>query len=514
MAKAFRDSEELLQALLDNVVDGLVIIDHRGIIQEFNRAAEGIFGYTAREMVGKNVAGLMPEPDRSNHDRYVENYLRTGVGRIIGIGREVVGQRKDGRTFPMDLSIGEMRHEGQRFFIGMVRDVTERKQREELLRQAFKMEALGQLTGGVAHDFNNLLAVLMMDLEILEGMTRDRKEEHDIVTEAREVAQAGAELTKRLLVFARNQPLDPQPTDLAELVRRLSDMLRRTLGDDIEIDTIAPAHLWHAEVDAGQLENALLNLAINSRDAMPSGGQLTISMENRTISERHRTHEIEVEPGDYVAIRVSDTGAGMSPDVLQRAFDPFFSTKTAEHGTGLGLSMVFGFVRQSGGQVKIESEVARGTIVELLLPRMPAPSGSTTTRHGADEGLARGTETVLLVEDHPQLRRRGERTLCDLGYRVLSAGDAHEALTLLSSGREVELLFTDIVLPGGATGPELAKKARSLNPDLKIIYTTGYAEHSQLPGSEGVFAAEILRKPYSRRDLADRLRKVLDGAGD
>ena len=511
LENAFHESEELFRALMENVVDGLIIIDHEGVIQAYNRAAEEIFGFTADEVVGRNVSMLMPEPERSAHNSYIETYLRTGDAKIIGIGREVTGQRKDGEPFPMDLSIGEIPHHDAPFFVGVVRDLTDRKRREDLMRQANKLEALGQLTGGVAHDFNNLLAVLMMDLELLDSMVRDREEEAELVAEARQVAQAGADLTRRLLVFARNQPLEPKTTDIAGLISDLTTILRRTLGDNIEIDTVAPANLWQAEVDPGQLENALLNLALNARDALPSGGRLTITTSNVAVGDG-QTWGVGggLAPGDYVGIRVSDTGIGMPPEVLERALEPFFSTKEKEHGTGLGLSMVFGFARQSGGDVAIYSKEDQGTTVELILPRgdQRASGGDPERTRGGE--LPGGSETILLVEDHPQLRSRGVRTLGDLGYRVLAASDGDEALDVLARNGDVDLLFTDVVMPGGMTGPDLAQKVRADRPRVKVLFTTGYAEHSQLPRASDGGPAEILRKPYSRQKLATMIRDVLD----
>jgi PAS domain S-box-containing protein len=517
-----------LKTLMDHVVDGVVIIDQIGTVREFNPAAEKIFGYGRDEVVGRNVNMLMPEPYHSAHDRYLSNYLRTGEAKIIGVGREVEGKRKNGEVFPMELSVGEIPgraervfigedsaafrlDEGElpghagRLFVGSIRDLTERKAMERQLLHSSKMEAMGQLTGGIAHDFNNLLAVLMMDLEILEDLTEDSERRRELVREARDITRSAADLTNRLLAFSRRQPLQPATVDLTDLIADTTGLLRRTLGETVEIDTSAPTDLWPVKVDRGQLESSILNLALNARDAMPNGGRLAISTANFSKRDGDARPLPDLATGDYVRIEVRDTGSGMSEEVVARAFEPFFTTKSGS-GTGLGLATVYGFARQSGGIVQIESAIGRGTTVSLFLPRALVPPPAPTGRQvRLPTG---GGEKILVVEDDDRLRKRGRAALEELGYATLEAANAFEALRVLDANADIALLFTDIVTPGGTDGVELARKARALRPRLKVLLTSGYAEYSALDLS--TISEGILRKPYRRRELAERIRAALD----
>ena len=335
LQKELAESKGRFRSLMDNCVDAMIIIDQDGSILDFNPAAENIFQYRADEVMGSNVSILMPEPYQSAHDGYLGNYLATGEAKIIGIGREVRGCRKDKTTFPMELSVGEMPDGGTRNFIGIVRDITKRRTIETQLLQASKMESIGQLTGGIAHDFNNLLAILTMDLEMLADLTENDPESVELVTEALDVTRTGADLTQRLLAFSRRQTLVPTATNINEMVLSITELLRRTLGGGIRIDTSGPQNLWPVMIDRGQLENTLINLAINARDAMPDGGRLAITCENLTLEDVDESSFEELPAGDYVRLSVTDTGAGMPTEVVQRAFEPFFTTKEGQHGTGL-----------------------------------------------------------------------------------------------------------------------------------------------------------------------------------
>lgn len=367
-----------LKSVIDNVVDGLVIIDQNGLLETFNPAAERIFGYRAEEVLGRDVKMLMPESDRGRHQGFVAGYVRTGDAKIIGLGREVIGERKDGSLFPMYLSVGEMVGGDSARFIGIIRDVTEQKELERQLRHSHKMDALGQLTGGVAHDFNNLLAVLSMDLDGLDELTQGQEQQQELINEAREVVRSGGELTRALLAFAKRQNLDPTELDIGELVGRMIEIFRRTLGEAIEIDTIEPPGLWKVWADPAQLGNSLLNFALNARDAMPDGGRLTIELQNTHLDHAYATSHSEVVPGEYVLVSVADTGHGMPIEVVEKAFDPFFTTRESDGGNGLGLSMVYGFVKQSGGHISIYSKVGYGTTISMFLPRVPAEATSVS----------------------------------------------------------------------------------------------------------------------------------------
>jgi CheY-like chemotaxis protein len=371
------------------------------------------------------------------------------------------------------------------------------------------MEAMGQLTGGVAHDFNNLLTVILGNSEYLAERLAANKELHKIADSIATAAERGSELTKSLLAFARKQPLMPKDIDIGQKVLGMEQLLRRTLGEHIECEFQFDSELWPASVDPGQLASALLNLVLNARDAMPDGGRLTVEVRNISLGEADVDVNGEARPGDYVMVAVSDTGSGMIAEVASRAFEPFFTTKEVGKGTGLGLSMVYGFAKQSGGSMQISSEPGHGTAVKLFFPRIDTSQPSEA--RVADRILSppAGGETILVVEDHDMVRTHVEKELKELGYRVVAAGDGRKALEILRQSHEVELLFTDVVMPGGLFGPELARQALLLRPDLKILFTSGYSEQPVRPldGME----VRILNKPYRRNDLALMLRSVLKG---
>ena len=498
------------RSLMDNTVDAMIVIDDAGIISDFNLAAEKIFQYPADEALGQNVNILMPEPYRSAHDGYIFQYLATGHAKIIGIGREVSGLRKDGTVFPMELSVGEMTDGESRRFIGTVRDITQRRDIENQLLQASKMEAVGQLTGGIAHDFNNMLAILMMDLEMLADLTGDDAESSELVTEALDVTRTGAELTQRLLAFARRQTLDPTQLNVNELVLSITGLLRRTLGEVIQIDTVGPQDLWPVMVDRGQLENTLVNLAINARDAMPEGGRLTIRTENLEIDTEDLPEFEELSAGPYVRLSFTDTGTGMADEHVAKAFEPFFTTKEGPRGTGLGLSMVYGFMRQSGGAAKIYSAIGTGTTINLYFPRADGGTDRPESQSALTEsGLPTGTERILLVEDDARLRDRTANTLRRLGYDVSTAVDGNHALTLLDREELPQLVLTDVVMPG-LDGPGLAHAMRERYPTTRIMMMTGYAEASENM-QEAISAGTILlAKPFTRKQLATAIRQTLE----
>ena len=750
--------KEELRALKDTIVDGLIIIDESKKVLSFNPGAERIFGYTAAEVIGRNVKILMPDPYRAEHDAYVDNYQRSGEAKIIGIGREVAGRRQDGTTFPMYLSVGEMRSGGVRQFVGIVRDLSDLKENQDLVagiasnlpgpvfrrvqradgtleftyvseglkrvfdldpasvasdpdqlidaihpddrdgwraaleqsadrmmpydyqmritgangqtkwmhaiahpyrrengdiiwdglalditaqkraeierleserqfrnllnaapdaiwisdgqtikyanpatarlmgakdeaeligranlsmvhaddreavarrrvqlsqgeslapveirrerldgkvvetetsaiginwdgkpanlviarditarkqvelraRRSEKMEAIGQLTGGVAHDFNNLLAVLMMDLEELASKYSGDDEAEGLLREALDVARSGAELTSRLLAFSRQQDIEPKRVDTREIISECMALLRRTIGEHIELDFVSSRDSWSVDIDARQFENALLNLAINARDAMPSGGRVTVETVNVYLDEDYTAGIDGLEPGEYVQISVTDTGPGIPSEIQGNVFDPFFTTKDVGSGTGLGLSMVYGFAKQSGGHATVYSEDGHGTTINLYLPRSASEDTNERGDERADFDEPSGGETILLVEDFPQLRKRGAQMLADLGYTVVEAENGNEALAELEAAEHVDLLFTDIVMPGGMNGFELAALARKYQPSIKVLYTSGYAEGAEIGMGLTDAGALRLHKPYSRQDLARALRRALD----
>lgn len=388
--------------------------------------------------------------------------------------------------------------------------IAEIRRTEAQLAQSQKMEAVGQLTGGVAHDFNNLLTVVLGNAALLvEALERDPelRSQAELVYAA---AQRGANLTRRLLAFSLKQVLEPRSTDVNRLVGRMDGLLRSALGGQVEITTVLSKDLWPATVDPAQLESAILNLAVNARDAMPGGGSLRIETENRGPDERHGPYDPEERSGSYVVVTVSDSGGGMTPEVAARAVEPFFTTKEVGKGTGLGLSMVYGFVKQSGGFLTLTSELGRGTTVKLFLPRADAADapGAVEDTAAAAPG---GTETILVVEDDDMVRTHVERQLRSLGYRVRSARDGPAALAILGSPEEIDLMFTDVVMPGGMNGAQLVAAAQRLRPTLRVLYTSGYSDDAIVRQIRRDPGFELLGKPYRRQDLAARLRRVLNG---
>jgi signal transduction histidine kinase len=396
-------------------------------------------------------------------------------------------------------------------------EMAERARAEESLRQAQKMEAIGHLTGGVAHDFNNLLTVIGGGVETLQRILTSTPSGTDDARIKRALgmiaqgADRAATLTHRLLAFARRQTLDPRPLDPNKLVAGMSELLRRTLGEVVALETVLAGGLWRTAADANQLENALLNLAVNARDAMPNGGKLTIETANTHLDEAYAAAHDDVAPGQYVMIAVSDTGTGMDQATLGRVFEPFFTTKDIGQGTGLGLSQVYGFIKQSSGHVKLYSEVGQGTVVKLYLPRLLTDRAESRTTL-EDPRIPSGQgETILVVEDEPAVREHSVTSLRELGYRVLAASDGHAALRVLARETEIEVLFTDVGLPGGMSGRQLAEAARVLRPELKVLYTTGYARNAIVHGGVLDPGTELLPKPFSYRALAAKIRTVLDG---
>jgi PAS domain S-box-containing protein len=383
---------------------------------------------------------------------------------------------------------------------------------EEMARQAQKMEAVGQLTGGVAHDFNNILQVIVGNLDVIRrlvpaGAGRLQRS----VEQALNGAHQAASLTQRLLAFSRRQPLDPKPIDVNSLVGGMAELLNRSLGETVAVETVRGAGLWKIEADPNALESAILNLAVNARDAMPQGGRLTIETVNAYIDEAYATSHAEVAPGQYVLISVSDTGIGMDSDILARAFEPFFTTKPVGQGTGLGLSQVYGFVKQSGGHVKIYSEVGQGTTVKIYLPRFETTGEESETPAAMPIPEGSSQETVLVVEDEEAVRAYSVDALRDLGYRVIEAANGPAALRLLESAGNIDLLFTDVVLPGGMTGAQLASQVQAVRPQIKVLFTTGYARNAIFHHGRLDKGVQLITKPFTFADLAAKVRDVLDG---
>jgi PAS domain S-box-containing protein len=511
-ARQLEASEAKLQTLvdtvLDTVVDGLIIINASGQIQFYNPACEQLFGYSAREVNGQSVKVLMPNafPD----DGAIEKYLTPGEREFIGFGCEVIGRRKDGSTFPMELSVGAAKVGEGPILVGIIHDLTKRKETEERLIQAQRMETVGQLSGGIAHDFNNLLTVIVGNADTLSETLKARPDLKQLCDSIVSAGMRGAELTQRLLAFSRRQALKPVSVECTQLIEALQKMLRRTLREDIEIRTSFEKGSLVAYADVAQLESAIINLALNAQDAMPNGGHLTIAAGEAALDEAYHADQKDIRPGKYIVIAVTDDGAGMSPEVKRRVFEPFFTTKEIGKGSGLGLSMVYGFVKQSNGHIAIYSEPGLGTTIRMYLPADASGRAAAAQSSTADDAMPSGDETVLVTEDDPFVRSYAVACLERLGYTVVTACDSREAIAKLADGANPDILFTDIVMPGGINGWELAQEARKIRPGLKVLLTSGYALDTLIASGRLSASMPILNKPYRRADLARSLREVLD----
>jgi PAS domain S-box-containing protein len=500
------ETNETLRAVIDASPVAIIGAACSGIVLTWNLTAERMFGYSAEEAVGRTVADLIvPADQRENFGQFHDRIFSGECFRNMITRRT----RKDGCIIDVQFASAPVFAEDGtvRSIVVAMEDITHRKLLEDQLRQSQKMEAIGQLTGGLSHDFNNLLAIIIGNLDLAREELGANPEIAEALDEALNASLRGADLNRRLLAFARRQPLQPRQVDLNELVVGMMKLLSRTLGEHIEIALSTTSDLWSLRVDPTQLESALTNLAVNARDAMPGGGRLTIGTRKASIDQEYAEAHTDVSPGDFVVLEVSDTGTGIPPEMLAHVFEPFFTTKEKEQGTGLGLSMVFGFVKQSGGHIEVYSEVGIGTTLRLYLPRADeAPAEARPTLTAA---MPRGHETVLAVEDNEGLRRVLVRQLADLGYRVLEAANAQAAIEILGRDEKIDLLFTDIVLPGGMNGADLARSVVTMRTDMKVLFTSGFPEGAFGPDGALPPGAILLGKPYRKDELARRLRESL-----
>ncbi|MGE0665658.1 MAG: PAS domain S-box protein [Sphingomonadales bacterium] len=512
VVEQLQESEARNRAIMDSASVALITANEHGVVESFNPEAERLFGYAADEIVGANVSLLLPLDQSNLHDGFLSRYRDGGGGGFIGLGpRELVGRRKSGEEFPIDLAINALQLGGHNLLIASARDLTERKRAEARLAQAQKMETVGQLVGGVAHDFNNLLMAMQLNLELANMLVADRPEASDSITVALNAVGRGAELTRRLLAFSRQQPLEPQVIDANELVGSMMKLLHRLLQENIEARTVLDPKVWPIEVDPGQLEAALLNLVVNARDAMPDGGRLGIETANVMLDPGDGDHQDDVTPGEHVRITVSDSGIGMTAEVLARAFDPFFTTKEVGKGSGLGLSMVYGFVKQSGGHVAIDSRPGEGTRVMLHFRRAHAAPVPSAPRQPARETVRPGHETILLVEDDADVRRTVERLLKSLGYQVVTAPDGPAAVELIVGGLHPDLLLADVVLPKGMSGKDVSLAVAARVHDCRILFMSGYTEDAVISQGRLEEGVVLLSKPFPRELLASKVRELLDG---
>jgi len=493
--------------------DIMIRCTFEGIITAVNPAWTALLGWREDDLLGAAVADFIHPDDHADTARAAQ-HLRNGTGQPRFDNRY---RHRDGTYRWISWSMQSA--EGVANAVG--RDITADRAKadalakmEEQLRQSQKMEAVGQLTGGLAHDFNNLLAAVMGNLELMQRkIARGRLDDLDrYIGTAQGAGRRAASLTQRLLAFSRRQILSPVPTDVNRLVIELEDMLRRTVGSRVDIEVVASAELWNTEIDATQLENAILNLCLNARDAMPDGGRLTITTANVEVDDQIGEAR-DLSAGDYVSISVSDTGSGMSPDTIAHAFEPFFTTKPAGQGTGLGLSMIYGFARQSGGAVHIDSSVGHGTTVSMFLPRCDDAVAQVQTKAAAATAAAATGQTVLVVDDEATVRHLIDEVLDELGYTVLSVPDAAAALKMLESGVGIDLLVTDVGLPGGMNGQQLADAARAKRPGLAVLFVTGFAEDAAVGGGRSLPELELLIKPFTLEALTLKVAAALQHAG-
>ncbi|HWT38272.1 MAG TPA: PAS domain S-box protein, partial [Paraburkholderia sp.] len=516
------ESDRRFRLLVQGVNDyAIFMLSPEGCVTNWNPGARRIKGYTDEQIIGSHFSCFYTPEDAAAGvpQRGLETAAREG--RWEAEGWRV---RRDGSRFWAHVVIDAIRDETGTLigFAKITRDITERRQAAELLDQtrnalfqSQKMEALGKLTGGVAHDFNNVLQVLRGNLELL-GARHDDAWSRARIGRAIEAVERGSKLAAQLLAFGRRQALQPVASKLGDVLHNMEDLLRRALGERVRVrihESHGGGELWNVLVDTHQLENVLLNLAINSRDAMPEGGMLTFGLSNAVL-DAQAAMTAQIDPGEYVKMTVTDTGTGMSADVTERAFDPFFTTKPEGQGTGLGLSMAYGFVLQSGGHIELASTPGVGTTVTIYLPRstqtpVVRPAGPAQPHSGDD---LRGDETVLVVEDDRRVQLTVVDMLSQLGYGVLTANDATEALTVLRSGAKVDLLFSDVVMPGPLLSPEMARQAQLMRPSLKVLFTSGHTRDTMGLDVQMRRGADLLQKPYSRMQLARKIREVFDGA--
>ncbi|MDB5546516.1 MAG: hybrid sensor histidine kinase/response regulator [Hyphomicrobiales bacterium] len=545
-----------LNDLFENAPCGYLSARPSGQIVKANQTLTSWLLYAPGEINGRRVQDLLNIAGKIYYETHFAPLLRI-QGFFNEVALELV--RKDGSTLPVlvnaverrtdrgevrftritvfnavdrrryehdllearrraDLATGQLKQLNSDLETRVAEELEKRIQAEDALRQAQKLEAIGQLTGGVAHDFNNLLTIIIGGLDTIKkhATALPQSPVLDRIQRAAKMATHGAEraatLTARLLAFSRRQPLDPKPIDAGNLVTNLADLLQRTLGERVSIETVTGAGLWRTHCDPGELENALVNLAVNARDAMPDGGKLTIETSNAFLDESYVSSIPEpVRSGQYVLVSVTDTGTGMDPETRQRVFEPFFTTKAVGKGTGLGLSQVYGFVRQTGGHVSVYSELGVGASVKIYLPRLLNERGTVFERVERDASEVRGgPETILLVEDDPDLRDFSSGVLKELGYRVLVAADGVKALEMLIAGAKPDLLFTDVVLAGTMNGRQLADEAGRRWPNLKVLYTTGYTRNAIVHNGQLDPGVNLIGKPFNVEDLALKIRTMLD----
>jgi two-component system cell cycle sensor histidine kinase/response regulator CckA len=507
---ADRLGADLHRAMLDSALDAIVGMDAGGVITEFNPAAERMFGYTRAEAVGQRMADLIVPPAlRQQHAAGLARHVAGAESRILGRRIEITAMRRDGSEFPVELSIQRVGQAVPPIFTGFIRDITEHKELEALVRHSQKMDAIGQLAGGVAHDFNNILTVIQGHTALLVAGGGGKEADQDSVRQIAEAAARAAGLTRQLLAFSRKQVIQATTLDLNEVVSNMSRMLQRILGEDVKLSVKPSPRPSMVHGDAGMMEQIVLNLAVNARDAMPEGGRLTIATATEQIGAAFVRDNPEATPGRYVCLSVSDSGCGIATEHLSRIFEPFFTTKGVHKGTGLGLATVYGIVKQHKGWMTVQSEIGKGSTFTVYLPLNERPSAITKRR--VAESARGGQETILLVEDEAPVRMLARMVLERSGYAVLDAPHGLAALAIWKAERDrVDLVFTDMVMPEGMSGRQLADHVLADRPEMRIIITSGYSVEvfgKELAPSDNV---TFIQKPYSPEPLLACVRAMLD----
>lgn len=520
--------QQRLRVILENSYDAFVAVDSQGKITDWNFQAERTFGWSAKEVIGHDLAGvLISEDQREAHRIGFRRFAASGRGPLIGKRVELSALRKDGSHVFVELAIAVVRTDSGYAANAFIRDLTERKETERreaerqaaleqarhALHNAQRLESVGKLTGGVAHDFNNLLQIISGNIQLmLHGIGGNELFERRL-RNMMEAVDRGSKLSSQLLAFARRQPLQPQIVSLRQLLANIDDLLQRALGAEIEAEIHCSDNLWNTLVDPNQLENVILNLAINARDAMDGKGKLVFDLDNVVLDDNYVRTVPDMRAGEYIMLAVSDTGKGMAPDVLSNAFEPFFTTKPEGQGTGLGLSMAYGFIKQSGGHIQIYSELGHGTTVRIYLPRSAEPEQEApSSLEGKDETVTGGSETILVVEDDQGVQETAVEMLRGLGYEVVCASDGEAALRIIRSGRPINALFTDVVMPGPVRSTDMVKAAKDLHPGIAVLYTSGYTRNAIVHAGRLDPGVHLLSKPYRREQLAFKLRQLLEAA--
>ncbi|TGL60199.1 PAS domain S-box protein [Leptospira ognonensis] len=507
------ENEAKFKTILEHIVDSVIIIDIEGNIRMANESTVNMFGYGLRELTGKNIKILMPTPFREEHDTYLSNYHSTGIKKIIGKGREISALKKNGEVFPIDLSVSEWMFEGEKFFTGIVKDITYKKSMESHLKQSQKLEALGQISGGIAHDFNNILAILMGNLELIARKIpiEDLKVRSKIDASLRAVDR-GSQLTKKLLSFARKQAFSPQIFDLNEVIRDNEEMLARVIGKEIEIQVETSAEPLLVSLDKNELQNVILNLAINARDAMDHAGTLTLRTERSNKFFDPENNIPSENEKLFAELTILDTGSGIPEEIKEKIFEPFFTTKAKDKGTGLGLSLTYGFMKQSDGFIKVYSELGKGTCFKLFFPltedMLSSNEKKVIEKEDARDNTKNKNFTVLLVDDELPMLKIAAYILTDLGYQIFTAASSLEAMEQLRI-HKIDLIITDIIMPGETNGIALAKFVQTNYPQLKIILSSGFPGHLHEKESADLRSFTFIEKPYRIKEFEQKVWEKL-----